>query len=57
VQAHGADGITNLTVRRDALRDLLERWVLDGRLQTFEDRERFRLEAKMLLNFQDEPPK
>jgi hypothetical protein len=32
-----------------ALRELLEFWVYDGRLQTFEDRERFRKAARAAI--------
>src|SRR6185503_19898241 len=34
---------------RDRMRAALERWSHDGRLQTFEDRERFRHEARELI--------
>ncbi len=33
-----------------ALRTLIEHWIHDSRLQTFEDRERFRAEARALLS-------
>ena len=34
----------------ERLREVLERWTQDGRLQTFEDRERFRAEVRKVLS-------
>ena len=33
----------------DAVREFIEKWIADGSLQTFEDRERFRKEAREYL--------
>ena len=38
-----------LQARRQALIEFVAKWVHDGALQTFEDRERFRLEARNAL--------
>lgn len=49
-KAHGTTGITNLVVQRDDLKNFIESWAGVGHLQTFEDRERFRKDATLLLD-------
>ena len=39
---HSADALETMGLELDRMREFFDEWVHDGRLQTFQDRERFR---------------
>jgi hypothetical protein len=44
-----ADMLEDLVLERDHMREFVAQWVNQSRLQTFQDRERFRAEAERFL--------